>query len=559
MARLVATEGVRAGTTVHLQGSTKVGRSLNADLRLDDLTVSREHALFVVTDRGECVVQDLGSGNGTFVNGKSVQTQTLTDGDQIAIGRNKFVFYSDTKSATSVPAESTSLEVEAAGTDSSVLNAIDMDSSEARQEVSDDSTVEQLYNINRRLRTITDIFSSIGAMLDEEEILPKVLDKLFEVFPGTHRGFIILRDPETGKLTPRAAKTFDPNEETRLALSETILEFVLDRKQAILSRDAMHDARFEGSESILGVKMRSVMCAPLKYQNDVLGFILLDTKRVAASYDEDGLALLAGIANQASLAIANARMHEQLLSRQRLEQEMHNASRIQQSFLPRAVPSIEGYEFVDWYATALEVGGDLYDFIELPDNKMVIVVADVSGKGVPAALMMAKIAAHVRFLSASGLAPAGIMKRLNEAVVAGETDMFATALVLHLDCSEHQVKMVNAGHPHPLLKKADGSVEPMKGDTAFPIGILEEVEFPEVSLVLQPNDRLCVFTDGITEAMNENKECFGEDRLEKVLRESSNSASEIVENLQRALREHVGSATQSDDLTWICFGPTERS
>jgi len=541
--------------TIPLEGVTTLGRSLSADVRMDDLTVSREHARIRRTGTGSYIIEDLGSGNGTFVNGNAIVSELLKDGDEITIGNNKFTFQGAYKSPSTVAADKTMLEISGVEGETSVVNAIDASSTITEHALTPEVTIEHLYNMNRRLKTILEIFSSIGGNLDEEQILPKILDKLFDVYPETQRGFIILRDPDTGKLTPRAVKTLDSSAETKLELSETILQYVLEKKQAVWSRDALSDSRFEGSESILDFQMRSVMCAPLMYEGEVLGFISLDTNRIAPSYDEDGLALLAGIANQASLAIASARMHGQLMRQERLEQDMRNASRIQHSFLPQAPPQVEGYEFVDWYDTAQEVGGDFYDFIPLPDDKMVIIIGDVSGKGIPAALMMAKMTGHARFYAAHGYSPSKIAEELNKTLAAGNTEIFVTALVLHLDCRRNEMQMVNAGHPPPLLKKADGSVEQVKGETGFPFGVIDDVEFPEATYVLQPNERLCLFTDGISEAMNENKEPFGNERLEKVLRESPNSASEIVSNIQKAIERHTGSAIQSDDLTLVCFGP----
>ena len=553
MAKFVGTEGTKAGETVDINRALTIGRSRSADVRLDDLTVSREHARVSKTKSGDFVLEDLQSGNGTFVNGERIHSHTLNDGDVVTIGNNAFQFEEDEQGTPDIRADQTMLQV-GGSDDSSVVNTLDMRSTEERLQVDEESPIEQVRRVNKRLRTIYDIFRNIATNLDEREILPKILDQLFEIFPGTERGFVIARDPDSGELIPRATKTLR-EEDTKLALSDTILQFVLEKQQAVLSRDAMHDERFQGSQSIMDFQMRSVMCAPLQYEDEILGFILLDTSKVAPSYDEEGLTLLAGIASQASLIIANARMHTQLLHRERLEQDMRNASRIQHSFLPQNPPEVEGYEFLDWYDTALEVGGDFYDFIELYEDKIVIIVGDVSGKGVPAALMMAKLTGHARFHSASGMSPAGIAHELNEAVASGNTEMFVTGLVIALDCKEKKVTMINAGHPFPVLKKTDGSAGWAKTETGFPIGVVEGAEFEEKTFNMEAGERMCLYTDGITEAMNENKECFGEERLRLAVEEASNKASDIAEHVQTRIQEHVGEAKQSDDLTFICFGP----
>ncbi|KPK64411.1 MAG: hypothetical protein AMK73_04670 [Planctomycetes bacterium SM23_32] len=422
-----------------------------------------------------------------------------------------------------------------------------------------DTTVEELSSVNFRLTTLLEIFQSIGMALDEDELLNKILDKLFEVFPETGRGFIILRDPDTGQLTPRAVKKAKPGEgdqEERLQISGTIIEYVLEQKQAVLSADAMSDERFPTSQSILDFEMRSVMCAPLMYESEVLGFILLDTQQIAGNYDEEGLTLLANIANQAALSIANARLHAQLLRRERLEQDLRNARRIQNSFLPKEPPHVGGYEFVDWYGTALEVGGDFYDFIELPDDEVLVVVGDVSGKGITAALMMAQMASNVRFLAGVRPEPAALLSRLNQVALNSATDMFVTILVMFINCREHTVRLSNAGHCYPMLRRPNGDVKRIEGGNGFPIGITQDADFPETGFSIEPGSVICAFSDGIIEAMNEEGQLFGYKRLSRSMAEADGAPEDVVKNIQRAIREHAGGAAQSDDLTLVCIGRT---
>jgi serine phosphatase RsbU (regulator of sigma subunit) len=353
---------------------------------------------------------------------------------------------------------------------------------------------------------------------------------------------------------PRAVKTASGAASNRLAISESILQYVLEKKQAVLSTDAMQDGRFKSSQSIVELEMRSVMCAPLIHEDNVLGFVSLDTRKVSRNYNEDGLALLAGIANQASLAIANARMHSQLVSRERLEQDLRNAARIQHSFLPQQPPAVPGYEFADWYNTAHEVGGDFYDFIHLPDGKWAVVVGDVSGKGITAALMMAKMTAQIRLHAAAGIGPGALLTELNKSMMTAEPDLFVTLLVMVLDKDKHTLLVSNAGHLPPMLKLPDGSVIAADCDNALPIGVTDDTTFPETLLTVAEHDRICAFTDGVTEAMNEKGELYGFDRFKEALGKAPASPKEIVEALQKSVWGHIGSARQSDDLSLVCFG-----
>jgi serine phosphatase RsbU (regulator of sigma subunit)/pSer/pThr/pTyr-binding forkhead associated (FHA) protein len=561
MAYLVITNGDTAGATVPLLKVTCIGRGLDMEVRLDDLTVSKRHARIISNDRGEFIIEDLASSNGTYLNGKQVTTKKLREGDEIRIGNNVFKFFTGGKETPVIAADRTMLDIGDERTSTSVLSAVNVGLETTGARPGAETTIEGLTSDNYRLRTLLEIFQSIGTALDEDELLNKILDKLFEVFPETARGFIILRDPDTGQLTPRAAKMAKAGgpQDDRLQISGTILEYVLEKKEAVLTADAMTDKRFPTSQSILDFEMRSVMCAPLMYSNQVLGFILLDTQRIASNYDQEGLTLLAGIANQAALTIANARLHAQLLRRERLEQDLRNARRIQNSFLPQEPPQVDGYEFVDWYGTALEVGGDFYDFIQLPDSQVLVVVGDVSGKGITAALMMANMASNVRSFAGSSSQPAELLQKLNKFALRSETDMFVTILVMFLDYGSHTVRFSNAGHCYPLLRKADGRVERIEGGNGFPVGIAQEAEFPEAAMTIGPGEIVCAFSDGIVEAMDEQGQLFGYKQLSRTIAESSGSPGEVVKNIQKALREHTGSAAQSDDLTLVCFGRADHA
>lgn len=560
MAHLFVMEGDIEGTRVPLGKITCFGRGLDMDVRLDDLTVSKRHARIVGTDRGEYILEDLGSSNGTFLNGAPVTTRVLQDGDKIRVGATLFQFREDSSEQSEDPGQ-TLLDISANGSATSVVSSVDLSAGmEELMEVGEDSTFQQVSQINYRLRKLLDISQTIGRGLDEGELLDRILDSLFDVFPDTHRGFIILRDPETGRLTPAAQKVADemPGASGRLEISETILDCVLQQKRAILSADTLQDERFASAQSIMDFSMRSVMCAPLMSEGLVLGFILMDAQQVSHTYDQEGLTLLAGIANQAALTIANARLHQQLIRRERLEQDLRNAHRIQSSFLPKAPPVIHGYEFMDWYDAALEVGGDFYDFIELPSGMTVVAIGDVSGKGITAALMMAKMTSTVRFYAGQLDRPGVLLSKLNDSAMQDDNDMFTTCLIMVLDPEQNTLTMANAGHCYPMLVRKDGTALRLEGESGFPIGITEGSEYEEETYALAPGDVVCAFTDGIIEAMNENREQYGYEQLAQALTDGCGNVDDVVSSIQRSIRAHTRTAPQSDDLTLVCVGRRAR-
>lgn len=221
MAHLIMTKGDRVGMKVPLQKVTCMGRGLDMDVRLDELTVSKRHARVLCNDKGEHIIEDLASSNGTFVNGVQVTTKRLKDGDEIRVGNNAFVFHAETEDSAVLPPDRTLLDIGEDTTSTSVISSVDMLQDTSSVLVGTDTTIEELTRANFRLGTVLEIFQSIGTGLDEDELLNKILDKLFEVFPETARGFIILRDPETGQLTPRASRMEKPakGEQERLEIS----------------------------------------------------------------------------------------------------------------------------------------------------------------------------------------------------------------------------------------------------------------------------------------------------------------------------------------------------
>jgi serine phosphatase RsbU (regulator of sigma subunit) len=266
------------------------------------------------------------------------------------------------------------------------------------------------------------------------------------------------------------------------------------------------------------------------------------------------LAVLAGLANVASLAASHARLHAQLLERQRIDRDLAGARRIQHAFLPEKTPEIGGYECHQWYTTAMEVGGDFYELVEMPKRQLLTVVGDVSGKGITAALMMAKVTGSVRFIAPLELQPAALLARINEVVLQSAPDMFITLLVMLLDCEAHTVTMASAGHLWPLLRHADGSVDCLEGESGFAVGMVADADYPESVVPMPPGAVLCAFTDGITEAMNADGDQFGHDRLAAAVAGAAGSAGGVLIAVQEAVRTHVAGHPQSDDITLVCLG-----
>src|SRR5205807_9432155 len=230
-----------------------------------------------------------------------------------------------------------------------------------------------------------------------------------------------------------------------------------DTGQAILSEDASSDAQFDMSQSIADCKIRSMVVAPLvsRAGAPAIGVIQLDTQDRFKKFTQDDLRLLMAVAAQAGVAIENARMHESLVTRAELERDLELAQRVQKSFLPKKFPQAPGYEFFAHYESAQEVGGDYYDFIPLPNNRLGVMIGDVAGKGVPAALLMAKVSSDARFCALTEPTLSDAVGKLNDHMQeAGLLDRFVTFSGCVVDLGKHTVSVVNAGHQPPLIYRA---------------------------------------------------------------------------------------------------------
>ena len=325
------------------------------------------------------------------------------------------------------------------------------------------------------------------------------------------------------------------------------------------------DSRFAMSQSIADFRIRSVMCGPLfNAEGKAFGVIQLDTQDRTKKFTQDDLRLLMGVAYQAATALENVQMHQSLLARERFQRDMELAKQVQRGFLPRSLPQIAGYQFFAHYESALDVGGDYYDFIPLGGGRLAVLLGDVAGKGVPAALLMAKLSAEARFCMLTEKDPAAAVGRINQLLLdAGFGDRFVTLAAAFLDPAKHQVTLVNAGHLPPLLyRPSAGTVEDaMPGDlSGLPLGVLEGNQYAAHKLDLKPGDSLLLYTDGITDALNVDNVAFGMKGLRAAILATKPTGPEPLQpadvgaQVVQTVKRHAEGRSQYDDIAMVCFG-----
>jgi serine phosphatase RsbU (regulator of sigma subunit) len=362
---------------------------------------------------------------------------------------------------------------------------------------------------------------------------------------GASRG--VLMTLEGGDLVVRSARG------EGLRMSAKVRDSVIEEKKSWLVRDTRLDQALAGRESIVQQQIRSMLAVPLQTEGRVIGLIYLDSPYFVREFKEEDLSLLTVMANIAAVRIEHARLAEVEQAERLMAKDLEQASAIQRGLLPEKAPVVAGFDIAGYNIPCRGVGGDYYDFIHCIDGRVALLVADVAGKGMPAALLMANLQARAQVLFDDPSDLAALVARLNRLIKANVPEnRFITFFIGVIDPATGEMTYVNAGHNPPLLVHCKGSVERLE-PTGMILGILPKSEYSEKTCRMDEGDVVVLFSDGITEANGLDKdEDFGEDRLASILRETScKPAQEIIEIIQQRLQTFTAGAPFADDLTLV--------
>ena len=539
-----------------------MGRHPECDLHIDDGSVSRRHAQVVFRD-GNYFVEDLDSRNGTFLNNQQVNQPTkLYDDSEIRICDITFVFRVNEQIPGAVRPPTPTREAANPGQIfSSVFLEDDVDDSQSKvmQRLDVPSHLSKSHSrvsADQKLAALTKITHALSESVERDEVLARILEFLFELFMEADRGFIILRDEE-GRLQPLGVKTRRPGDDEQIRISRTIVNQVIDTKQPVISSDAAADDRFDMAQSIVDFRIRSIMCAPLiNSKDESIGVIQLDTLKQSIAFKEEDLETLVTVAMQASLAIQKSDLFEDVKKAEDLRDDLALAHELQQRFLPQKVPVTDNYEFFSFYRPMQQVGGDYFDYVPLDENRIGIIVADVVGHGIPAALLMAKVSAESRFALATSKTPVDAIEKMNNSLSDLNIDRFVTLVLGLLNTETNKMTIVNAGHMPPILRRGNGEIEQLAIEEAgLPLGILEDFEYESIEIDISPGDVIVLYTDGINEAMNADDEQLTTDAMIKEMKASQTKTPETIgELLCQTVARHVGRTPAIDDSCIVCIG-----
>jgi sigma-B regulation protein RsbU (phosphoserine phosphatase) len=558
-----------------------IGRAADCDVVLLVEAVSRRHARVFRENGGPWSVEDLGSRNGTRLNERLLDgPAALEEGDRIRVGSRELVFRAFEqqllgRGGAASPVDLTldvALGSGGGGDIVSTMQVLDPERGGAKT-VDPQKALGAVLAINRQL----------GGRLDLDEILPKVLEQLFEIYPQADCGVVLLDDassaaraPEAGVLLAgdthasqqagprvadlrvRAVRRRRQGDAAPVRISRTILETAVARREAILSRDASSDADFEMSSSLMDLPIRSVMCVPLiGREGRVLGVVQIHTEDATRAFGEDALRVLVSVCQAATIAIENALLHGRVVQQQRIERDLDIARHVQRSFVPQCPPDVDGYRCTTLYRPAYTVGGDLLTFVPL-DDRAGFVVGDVSGKGISAALLMARLTSDARFALWSDPDPSVAMRHLDDLLLQNHLDdRFVTMILGTLEPQRHLLRFGNGGHPSPMRWRAvDGVVDLLGVDAVgLPLTVQEQGvgEWPTTEVQVEPGDAVLFYTDGIDEARGEGGRMFGKDAIRDVLAEARGEPHAFARILRERLDAFTDGQAQNDDLTFFVF------
>jgi serine phosphatase RsbU (regulator of sigma subunit) len=523
--------------TVPLTGARlSIGRSSAAELCFpEDAGLSRQHFAFE-PEGDDWTVQDLGSKNGTFVNNIPLKARLiLRPGDRVTAGHLAIVFAPDE-----------------AGTAAGVVVFEGEPSSPTTSTVvtSLAGALNQTMTIERAGSKASAPMQALiraGQELSENrplhELFPVILDLAIQAV-NAQRGVLMILEGE--ELVPRAHKG------EGFRISSAVRDRVLNERSSILVRDAQLDDAFKGRMSIVEQKVHTMMAVPLQAKERIVGLIYLDSPFILREFTKDDLSLLTVMANIAAIRIENARLAEVEQAERIMARDLSQAAEIQGRMLPEKAPVVPGADLAGFNMACRTVGGDYYDFFTYPDGRVALALGDVSGKGMPASLMMMALHARVQVLAEDPGNLAHFMTRINKATCAKcPSNRFITFFFSVLNAVTGELAYANAGHNPPILVRANGDAEMLEGGGPV-LGVLSIAPYSEMHAQLDHGDMLVLYSDGVTEANNPAYEEFDEERFIEVLKTHRTlPATEIVQAVIQAVTEFAAGAPQADDITLL--------
>lgn len=416
---------------------------------------------------------------------------------------------------------------------------------------------QSLQEENQRLRRaveelsiLNDLSRAIGASLDSKEIMQTIIRRSLKAVNAGQGVITMVEAQSEDPLKTLVRAVTDSSQQEQFHLHQALVGWMHLHKKPLIIKSPHSDERFRGvrwDESI-----HSLVCVPMMVKSELKGVLTVYNKKEGKEFTDDDQRLLAILAAQSAQIVENARLNEKEKLFFKMEQEVRLAARIQSDLLPQSAPSIPGYEVASTNIPAQEVGGDHYDFITIDGQRIAICLGDVSGKGLPASLLMANLQATLRSQAFSDPTPQQCIQRANTLLFQSTSpEKYATLFYCVLDYQKHQLTFTNAGHEFPFLVTRNREIHRLQKG-GLPVGMMDSFPFEQESRSLLPGDLLVISSDGIAEAMNAAREQFGDERLGELIKQvREGTAVEVMNGIIKAVKDHTGSSPQMDDMTLV--------
>jgi sigma-B regulation protein RsbU (phosphoserine phosphatase) len=508
-----------------------LGRATECTIPIKDRYLSRRHAE-IAFDDDAWLVRDLGSVNGTLLNGtRLLGSAPLRPGDRINLGDTEIL-----------------IDADEATTSQSHIIALDDDSQATNLAIPLRDAIEDT--------TRTNILALLAMQFIEDrsmgELFDFILDRVVELLQPSRAALALLSD-DRETFDNVLLRRSDAGESVDLFISRTLLREVIDGRKVVAFVDTSQDEKLAQAKSIVAQDIRSAVCAPVMIGDEVLGVLYLDFQANRGSVTRDDVHLLAQIARFAAVKLETTRLREEASAKARLEEELRTAYTVQSRLLPAQLPSIAGYAFAGSNRPCRTVSGDYYDVVVRPDGRLYFIMADVSGKGVTAALVMASVATAFNIFTRTDPTPADLLRELNTTLAPKTAPTkFVTMVVGVLDPKTGAIDFANAGHVAPLVISKNGVAQLTLTDMV--VGLFAHAQYRNQTVTLEAGDTLVLFTDGVTEAENEVEEQLGLDPVADLVSTMHGTlAPHVLDTIENHVQEFIGNAALTDDLTMLAL------
>lgn len=529
-----------------------IGRSADNNIYISDPFCSGYHAFIYTTESGYAI-RDNSSKNGTFLNGKKVQAETrLNKGDEILIGSTRIFFDKEISTNVEVMDDpSSSANVNTIINVKEILKKTDIETT-IKASTATPYDLERIKSENKAYSILSKVSQALILHKPLTELLEYIMDLISEHLP-MDRGILMLKEGNPPQLIPKVVRiNNDRLMSQKIQVSKSIVDMAMEKHSSILTSDAQADTRFRAMDSIIKSNIHSAMCIPLWNNKEIIGIIYSDRIMSFEKFRDEDLRLLTLLSNLAAVKIENAKLIEKAIEQEKIEKELALASQIQKDFLPKENPSCDNFEIAGSNISCYQVGGDYYDFIDIDPCRLGIVIADVSGKGVSASLLMASLRAALH----SELHPLykleEMARKLNDFVHRSSApNSFITFFFCELNRKNGEMRFINAGHNPPLILKKNGKIERLES-SGLCLGMFPSSSYEVNAITVEPGDMALLFTDGITESRNKKNDEFSEERLISLIKKKPKlSAQKLLDKIHDEVRQFTSGTDQMDDMTLV--------